>query len=172
MDSAKNFLASLQCTSVYSNRPTTIMNRRAHGSNGARTVFRVQHGRCRARPYPRWKRMKPDSGRHTPIDHMLLVVVQRFNKRRFGLDSWLPSTYSSVLFTAVSNGQVDSFSTHFPARRFFELSGAERLVAWNAQCRPGCFHLFEHEAFLTSCRRLLGLNYGMIPDPLEDILCD
>jgi trehalose 6-phosphate synthase/phosphatase len=96
------------------------------------------------------------------------VVVQCFNE---GDLVWIHGFHllilPSYLARRIPMAKVGIFlHTPFPSSEIFRtLWCREDLLRGMLNADQVGFHLFEYARhFLTSCRRLLGLNYGMIPD--------
>ena len=96
------------------------------------------------------------------------VVVQCFNE---GDLVWIHGFHllilPSYLTRRIPMAKVGIFlHTPFPSSEIFRtLWCREDLLRGMLNADQVGFHLFEYARhFLTSCRRLLGLNYGMIPD--------
>lgn len=96
------------------------------------------------------------------------VVVQNFNE---GDLIWVHGFHllilPSYLTRRIPMAKVGIFlHTPFPSSEIFRtLWCREDLLRGMLNADQVGFHLFEYARhFLTSCRRLLGLNYGMIPD--------
>lgn len=96
------------------------------------------------------------------------VVVQCFNE---GDLIWVHGFHllilPSYLTRRIPMAKVGIFlHTPFPSSEIFKtLWCREDLLRGMLNADQVGFHLFEYARhFLTSCRRLLGLNYGMIPD--------
>jgi trehalose 6-phosphate synthase/phosphatase len=96
------------------------------------------------------------------------VVVQCFNE---GDLVWIHGFHLLILPSYVTRripmAKVGIFlHTPFPSSEIFRtLWCREDLLRGMLNADQVGFHLFEYARhFLTSCRRLLGLNYGMIPD--------
>lgn len=96
------------------------------------------------------------------------VVVQCFNE---GDLVWIHGFHllilPSYLTRRIPMAKVGLFlHTPFPSSEIFRtLWCREDLLRGMLNADQVGFHLFEYARhFLTSCRRLLGLNYGMIPD--------
>ena len=96
------------------------------------------------------------------------VVVQYFNE---GDLVWIHGFHllilPSYLTRRIPMAKIGIFlHTPFPSSEIFRtLWCREDLLRGMLNADQVGFHLFEYARhFLTSCRRLLGLNYGMIPD--------
>ena len=96
------------------------------------------------------------------------VVVQYFNE---GDLVWIHGFHllilPSYLTRRIPMAKVGIFlHTPFPSSEIFRtLWCREDLLRGMLNADQVGFHLFEYARhFLTCCRRLLGLNYGMIPD--------
>ena len=96
------------------------------------------------------------------------VIVQCFNE---GDLVWIHGFHllilPSYLARRIPMAKVGMFlHTPFPSSEIFRtLWCREDLLRGMLNADQVGFHLFEYARhFLTSCRRLLGLNYGMIPD--------
>jgi len=96
------------------------------------------------------------------------VVVQCFNE---GDLVWIHGFHllilPSYLTRRIPMAKVGIFlHTPFPSSEIFRtLWCREDLLRGMLNADQVGFHLFEYARhFLTSCRRLLGLNYGMVPD--------
>ena len=97
------------------------------------------------------------------------VVIQCFNE---GDLVWIHGFHllilPSYLTRRVPMAKVGMFlHTPFPSSEIFRtLWCREDLLRGMLNADQAGFHLFEYARhFLTCCRRLLGLTYGMIPDP-------
>jgi trehalose 6-phosphate synthase/phosphatase len=96
------------------------------------------------------------------------VVVQNFNE---GDLVWVHGFHllilPSYLTRRIPMAKVGIFlHTPFPSSEIFRTVWCrEDLLRGMLNADQVGFHLFEYSRhFLTSCRRLLGLNYGMVPD--------
>jgi len=106
---------------------------------------------------------------YTKVNHKFSeVVVQCFNE---GDLVWIHGFHllilPSYLTRRISMAKIGIFlHTPFPSSEIFRtLWCREDLLRGMLNADQVGFHLFEYARhFLTCCRRLLGLNYGMIPD--------
>jgi trehalose 6-phosphate synthase/phosphatase len=106
---------------------------------------------------------------YTSINRLFAeVVVQCFNE---GDLVWIHGFHllilPSYLTRRIPMAKIGLFlHTPFPSSEIFRtLWCREDLLRGMLNADQVGFHLFEYARhFLTSCRRLLGLNYGMIPD--------
>ena len=160
-------------TSVYSNRPedNDIYQRGTSGADVDRSQFSEYsmddfeqgpiHG-GRGREAELW-------GAYNNVNRQFAEkIVQCFNE---GDLIWVHGFHllilPSYLTRRIPMAKVGIFlHTPFPSSEIFRtLWCREDLLRGMLNADQVGFHLFEYARhFLTSCRRLLGLNYGMIPD--------
>lgn len=158
-------------TSVYSNRPddNKVLDGRQDASDGSQfseySMDDVEPGPIhsgRGREAELW------SAYNNVNRHFAEVVVQCFNE---GDLVWIHGFHllilPSYLTRRIPMAKVGIFlHTPFPSSEIFRtLWCREDLLRGMLNADQVGFHLFEYARhFLTSCRRLLGLHYGMIPD--------
>ena len=159
------------CTSVYSSKPETANGNQQNTNTDQEGQFSeycmddVEQGPIhggRGREAELW------AAYNTVNRRFAEVVVQCFNE---GDLVWIHGFHllilPSYLTRRIPMAKVGIFlHTPFPSSEIFRtLWCREDLLRGMLNADQVGFHLFEYARhFLTSCRRLLGLNYGMIPD--------
>ena len=162
-------------TSVYSNRPEDNDIYKSRSGGNTQEVDRTQYSEYsmddveqgpihggRGREAELW-------GAYNSVNRQFAEkVVQCFNE---GDLVWVHGFHllilPSYLTRRIPMAKVGIFQhTPFPSSEIFRtLWCREDLLRGMLNADQVGFHLFEYARhFLTSCRRLLGLNYGMIPD--------